>query len=176
MSDQPPDDPTDDIIEQVNAALDGLSITDDATRDAVAAGLKEALGALSAMGVTPTPGREAPSVAVVEGGRAEDAPPTSGAPPDLHIAAPPTDAQPASAAPTARVVVSRAPIRSRPAAADPAGHIALAPGTRQTILRARQARAYRIHCTDGALRVLIDGQPLDTVAAGQSIDVEGAML
>ena len=42
MSDQPPDDPTDDIIEQVNAALTDLNITNDATRDAVAAALKEA--------------------------------------------------------------------------------------------------------------------------------------
>ena len=72
MSDQPPDDPTDDIIEQVNTALTDLNITNDATRDAVAAGLKEALDALASMGV-PLQASETtggPSVAVVEGGRA----------------------------------------------------------------------------------------------------------
>lgn len=37
MSDQPPEDPTSDLIEQVNAALTELNITNDATRDAVAA-------------------------------------------------------------------------------------------------------------------------------------------
>jgi len=175
MSGQPPDDLTGDIIEQVNAALADLNITNDATRDAVAAGLKEALDALAAMGVSleESETKGSPSVAVVEGGRAEDAPPSGGAPPDLHIAAPPETNDPSV---TTRVLVSKSRMRPESSTATPPGRIALKAGTRQTILRALRARDYRIHCDVGALRILVDGQPLDTITAGQSIDVEGAML
>lgn len=178
MSDQPPDDPTDDIIEQVNAALTDLNITNDATRDAVAAGLKEALDALAAMGALQGAGESkgSPSVAVVEGGRAEDAPPTGGAPPDLHIAEPPDEPQPAAPPVTTRVLAMRSRARSERSSASTLGRIALEPGARQTILRALHVCAYRIHCTAGALRILVDGQPLDTIVAGQSIDIEGTML
>jgi hypothetical protein len=178
MSDQPPEDPTSDLIEQVNAALTELNITNDATRDAVAAGLKEALDALAAMGVslTATETKGAPSVAVVEGGRAEDAPPTGGAPPDLHIAEPPSSTESADPTITTRVLVGQQRRRSARAAPNATGRIVLEPGTRQTILSARRVRSYRLHCTAGALRVLVDGQPLDTITTGQSIDVEGTML
>ena len=178
MSGQPPDDPTDDIIEQVNTALTDLNITNDATRDAVTAGLKEALDTLASMGIplqASEPGRR-PSVAVVEGGRAADAPPTGGAPPDLHIADPREPPEETAPPLTTRVVVSKSQPRTERTVSAAPGSITLEPDTRQTILRALHTRTYRLRCSEGSLKILVDGQPLDTLTAGQSIDVEGAMI
>jgi len=56
------------------------------------------------------------------------------------------------------------------------GQIRVAAGERQTILHAQAPRAYRLHGTSGTLRVHADGQPLATLRAGQSIDVEAALI
>ena len=148
MPKPPPDDPAPfaDLIAQVDVALSELNITDDATRDAVAAGLTEALSALT--------GEEKPSAAPSL--RLVDAPPQET----------PTPAQP-------RVGVVRTTFQP---SLDTAGRIAVEADALQTLHRSAAARPYRLHCDTGALLVIADGQPVDTVRAGQSIDVEGAML
>lgn len=46
----------------------------------------------------------------------------------------------------------------------------------QTLFRGETARAYRIECDQGELRVVLDGAAVETVEAGQSIDVEAALI
>lgn len=145
MPGDPPDDSLRDLFSQVDAALTELNITDDATRDAVTAGLTEALSELA--------GRQKPS-------------------PSLRLVDDPQE-PPQDEAPASRVKVVRS--HRRPAL-QPEGRIAVEEGEAQTLHRSAAPRPYRLHCDTGELLVIADGQPLDAVRAGQSIDVEGAML
>ncbi len=47
------------------------------------------------------------------------------------------------------------------------------PGAGQTVFFGPEPRAYRLACDGGRLRVVVDGQEVDTLAAGQTMDVEG---
>ena len=46
----------------------------------------------------------------------------------------------------------------------------------QTVYRGELARGYRLHCSQGPMRILLDGQPVETVDVGQSIDVEARLI
>jgi hypothetical protein len=46
----------------------------------------------------------------------------------------------------------------------------------QTLLHGRTPATYRVHCDEGELHVAIDGELVARLEAGQSTDVEGAVL
>ena len=46
----------------------------------------------------------------------------------------------------------------------------------QTLYTGTQARPYRIHCADGAMRVVVDGKSGEVLRASRSIDVEGTLI
>jgi hypothetical protein len=173
MSDRrPPDDPWGPVLDRVEDALDDAGVGPDAERDSLLDGVRAALDAL--VGLEPTDGGR-PEVVVVDGGRAQDAPPTESERPTLRVAAP--------AAPPAAGDVDAPPVGVRWAAGDVTldldrlGRILLdAEQPEQTLFRGVRPRAYRVGCTRGVMRVSADGAPLERVTAGRSIDVEARVL
>ena len=76
--------------------------------------------------------------------------------------------------PSVRVVRMEASPRARPM--EDRGRIAVSPEQWQTVFRAPGARPYRLHVLTGKLDVAVDGELVERVEAGQSLDVEGALL
>lgn len=141
-----------DIVHQVEDALREADLDDDSTRDAVLAGVREAMSALQ----PPKPPKP-PHISVLPGGRGADAPPPER--PKVRVS---TEVL----RPARPRVVSRG-----------AGQIRLgADGGMQTILQAPGPRAYRLWCAAGALRVMADGQPVARLLPGQSLDVEAGLI
>lgn len=163
----PPDDRdgVDDVLDQVEQALDKLRLGDGPTRDALLDGVREALGEL---GVGAQPGT--PDIRVMDGGRGDDDPTSEAPAPDLRVA---DDRRETSHA-DARVKVVRVGATGK---TSHDGAISVA-GTEhwQTVSRSAAARAYRIWCERGTLRVAIDGLPADQLTAGQSLDVEARLV
>ena len=111
MSDRPPRDPedltlggiVDEVVSQVKVALDEADVTSRRSRDLLLDGLRDVLEAIDPASVRgqgdPAPPDQPPpvppDVEVVEGGRAEDAPPTQGPRPDLKVAEPEQEEAPA---------------------------------------------------------------------------------
>jgi hypothetical protein len=56
------------------------------------------------------------------------------------------------------------------------GQIAVPRAGRQTLYRGPTVRAYRLLCREGSLGVQVDGVVVETLEAGQSVDVEGAEI
>lgn len=144
----------DDLLEQVMRQLgDALGDLDThALRDAVKQGLDEALGAL---GQPPTPPRAdgRPHVVVLDGGLSDDGDDDSPSEP------PPTLAD-------VQIEVVRGTDEGW-----------LAPGDGgQTVYAGRLPATYRLAVTSGAIEVHADDQPVATVRAGQSSDVQGARI
>jgi len=46
----------------------------------------------------------------------------------------------------------------------------------QTLFRGETARAYRVKCSEGDLRVIADGLPVESLSKGQSLDVEAKLI
>ena len=146
----------------------------------------------------PSPESEPPVVEVVPGGRASDEPPTTGEKPKLRIANPKDgdeqDGEPNKGTPNngdtrtpfhTEVKVLRNFGDRSPAAKIPGlettGWIRVAPGggaesTWQTIYAGLKPRLYRIACSNGSLDVTADGESVERLLAGQSIDVEGTAI
>ena len=144
-------------------------------------------------------------VVVVEGGRTDDQPITEGDIPKLHIADDAVedvaessggsneDSTSPMGSPTlaTTVRVFRSGFEALPQSGDeslsPAGpapilanegQIALGPdgAQHQTLFRGNSPHIYRVHCDDGIMKVLVDGQSVETLNPGQSLDVEGRFL
>ncbi len=173
----PPNDGWEEILSQVNDALriQGFGDLPEDQQQALREGLDEALGRLAH---SSSPAVSA-NVTVVEGGRDEGAPPSGGKRPDLRVAPSPTAAADPDLEVVSRVRVVRLDeLRRdlRPAAAQ--GQIRLDPegAVRQTLFRGEVPRPYRLHCEVGKMRVSLDGQPAETLGAGQSLDVEARLI
>lgn len=201
----PPRDPPDDdmrldeVVGRVGEALDELHVVDGAERDALLGSIREALASLGPVSidgfeVRAVPAVDLPSgpppVQLVEGGRDSDEPST-GPRPELRVAPEPEDTEESA------VDGSAAP-EPEPGRADPApsvarsvsvlriggkvprqpevGVVRVPGGAWQSILAAQRPRAYRVGCTQGGLHVYVDGEPTCELGAGQSVDVEGAVL
>ena len=146
----------------------------------------------------PSPENDPPVVEVVPGGRASDEPPTTGEKPKLRIANPkdgegkgeeakdgaPNNGDTRTPFHTEVKVLrnfgERLPAGKIPGL-DSTGWIRVAPGggaesTWQTIYTGLKPRLYRIACSSGSLDVTVDGEPVERLLAGQSIDVEGSAI
>jgi hypothetical protein len=166
---EPPDPWTEkDVLDQVEEALDELDVKSGPARDALISGVRAALE-----GIQPWDGE--PPVRVVDGGLDEDDPPVERERPDLRVAADvesdvDEDTTPLGGDGLRRVRVVRV------GAEGGEGRILVVPGDWQTVFRGRSPRVYRIRCDRGAFRIEVDGDAMDEVQAGQSADVEGALL
>lgn len=205
MSDEPPREGEDiwaDVIDQVSDALVDADLGDNATRDALLDGVRQALEGMSGPMdmdievVTDVTGPESdPSVSVVEGGRSDADPRTPGDKPNLRVADLPkdplTDETQGEDALQAQPVVTKVKVlRTLPrstahSSAVPglgqAGWIQVAGGSGaeaawQTLYQGTRARLYRIGCTQGTLDVTLDGEQVERLRAGQSIDVDGCIV
>ena len=196
------DDRWSEVIHQVLDALDDGGVSDVATRDALAEGVRQVLESLEA-GVDLDvqvlgegfPVQESVGVEVVDGGRDVDQPRTQGEAPELRIA----DTEeveipsPRGSGQTPRaetgemfthVKVIRPDSGSTPRKSRPlpglseAGWIQITADNGpeaawQTLYRGLSPRLYRVACSTGTLDVTVDGEPVERLRPGQSIDVEG---
>jgi hypothetical protein len=206
MAERPPGDGDDlwtEVIEQVTDALNDSDIDLGLTRDALIDGVRQALESLSdgidvqfdVMTTTEGVANDAAAgVSVVEGGRSDSDPPTPGDKPNLRVAAPTVgDDDDGMVAPPSNVVTKVKVLRTAPRSVSVqqvtdtvpglgvAGWINVVGGDGadsawQTIYQGRVARVYRVACTRGMLDVTRDGEPVERLRAGQSIDVEGCLV
>lgn len=199
------DDRWSEVIHQVLDALDDGGVSDGPTRDALAEGVRQALESLES-GVDldvqilgegfPVP--DTVSVEVVDGGRTADAPRTEGETPELRIAdteeveipvQPPTGTRSAADAgemfthvKVIRPANSPTSDRGRPLPGlSEAGWIQVTGDDGpeagwQTLYRGLKPRLYRVACSTGTLDVIVDGEPVERLRTGQSIDVEGSAI
>lgn len=157
MADRPPDD-IDQLLRGLEEALAdaGVDIEDpgfwEQVRDEVDDAVQVALDQ---------------KMQVLDGGGEDSDRPTDRS--HLHVAGEGGDA------PTrpVRVVRVRAHERSR---RGESGRIDVAEGAWQTVLRSGAARGYRIHITRGVLDVALEGELVERVSAGQSLDVEASQI
>ena len=192
------DDRWNDVIDQVLDALDDADVSDPGTRDALAEGVKAALDSLeNGLGLDvqiigegfPDAADPAPQVEVMTGGRSDDEPPSDGEKPALRIADPQEDSPESAATDDPVPVFTHVKVsrdgRQRPPAViagiAEAGWIRVASGGApeaawQTIYRGRTPRLYRVACSTGSLDVTVDGEPIERLLAGQSIDAEGSAI
>ncbi len=182
MSGDPPhDDPWSDVVSQVSDALSELNLQDGPLRAALLDGLRTALDQAGL-----SSGDAVPEVTVVEGGRPESEPPTPSQKPELRVADDPTEEE----LPEVRAHVRVVHMGSEPDGLDEPDWLAAPithegrirvgePNTQagwQTVLRASEARAYRVSCERGALEVFLDGEPAEKLATGQTVDVEARLI
>jgi len=151
------------ILSQVEEALDEADLHDSALRQALLDGVREALSG--------EPAPEPPKMTVVEGG---GAPSTGGSPPHLKLALESGDDRP-----PVRVAVSRRALKA-PASSAREGAIVLAERgaeeVQQTLFRGLEPHPYRVACRRGWMKVALDGQPAETLEAGQTVDVEARLI
>jgi len=196
------DDRWSEVIHQVLDALDDGGVSDGPTRDALAEGVRQALESLDSgvdldvqilgEGFSVT---DAMSVEVVDGGRDEDTPRTEGETPELRIADTeevdiPSSPQPgpSRAGDAGEMFTHVQVIRPQPGSTQ--GRHRPLPGLSeagwiqvtgdhgdeaawQTLYRGLKPRLYRVACSTGTLDVTVDGEAIERLREGQSIDVEG---
>lgn len=199
MSDKsPPTDPhdtvVDEVITQVQRALEEAQLSLGPAREQLRAELTSALRMvgrdLTGRGSAGQAPPAEPELSVVEGGREADAPPSEGPGPALSVAEDdvgeavpePSEAQ-AATTPGVRWVMRRATRGGSPVpeSSRVPGKLRLAPPTDdddgwQTLSRAAEPRVYRIHCDTGELEVAIDGLPGERVRSGCSMDLEARLV
>ena len=194
-----------DLRKQVERALEEAGLSGGNLDEAVLEGVRQAFSAIddltSRVGAgTGEPEAGPPDVQVMDGGRA-DAP--KGEPrgadtenrPGLRLApdldevldsseAPgPQGSLRATLRPDVRIAVRRVgPERTtvrRPSGVGDIrrrGGIAVEQGASQTLYQGAAPRLYRVSCTDGSLRLELEGQPTCTLLPGQSTDVDARLL
>ena len=183
----------DEVLRQVEDALEHLRLGDGPTKDALLSGVRAALEELGpdALGVeleaTLSDLDAAPSVRVVDGGRDPEGPPSPGSKPDLRVADPsaadarvgdlPLDGSDSlgfdAESPSVRVVR----VTRRAEGASQTGSVSLSsPDTWQTVFRGNAPRRYRIRCDRGAIHIALDGALVEELQPGQTSDFEGALI
>ena len=196
MSDKPPtdDDPWKSVLDQVEVALDSLNLRTGSLGDALMDGVREALSGNFGVEIEldETGG---PRVVVLDGGKADDATdevPIDG-PPDLRVVS--KEDEDSSDKPhitgikftdpevTVRVFhtdskPSPGPTLARSLAVPPgAAPLSLSDGGGwQTVFRGNADRPYRVACSSGVLHVALDGDLVEEVHPGQSVDLEGKLI
>jgi hypothetical protein len=137
----------------------------------------------------------ATNIEVVPGGRESDEPKSEGVKPELRIAEPDdtavTETESAGVSDSGPILTHVKVLHSGARSAgvqgkkipglSDAGWIHVAPGGAaqsewQTVYRGLSPRLYRIACAQGCLDVTVDGESVERLVAGQSIDVEGAAI
>ena len=98
-------------------------------------------------------------------------PPPEGKP-NLRVVEPDEPAAPST---TVRTVKLTRPVQSRLAAPN-VGSVTVAKGAWQTVFRGAQSRPYRVAVDVGALDIAVDGELVERIGPGQTVDVEGALI
>jgi hypothetical protein len=180
----------DEVLRQVEDALDHLRLGDGPTKDALLSGVRAALEELGpdALGVELEAKISdldiAPTVRVVDGGRDPEGPPSPGSKPDLRVADPsaadsvspgvPDTLDFDAESPSVRVVRVT---RRAEGTSQPGGSVSLSsPDAWQTVFRGTAPRRYRIRCDRGAIHVALDGALVEELQPGQTSDFEGALI
>ena len=181
MSDRPPRDPddlslgglVDEVVSQVKVALDEADVTAGRSRELLIDGLRDVFEAMDPASLSRSRRETAPDVEVVDGGRADDAPPTEGPKPDLKVAEPEAE----DAAPSPKVVTRVVVKKSTPSAAEGRPRVTLPEGGDwRSLFRGTVARAYRLYAVRGAVRVQLNGMPADVLEEGDALDVEARVI
>jgi len=190
---EPPDgdDTWSSLRDQVEEALRKAGLGDRHLDEAVVQAMEQAFAALGSLSADTEVSPSSPDVTVVEGGRRDDQPPAPGDPPELRLA---TEAGADShddlgtGDTKVRVTVHRLDRDGRRRSNTDAsakrtdrrlliqGRIRVAPDGHQTIFRGSESRSYRLLCNEGTLRITLDGLPAESLSAGQSIDVDAALI
>ena len=155
------------IVEQVQAALEALK--HDTTRDSLARGIRDALRS-GGPGVETSVEVTGPEVVVLDGGGAGAAPTEK---PDLHVVkegVPTPDDTPLDI----HVVRTSRPRTGAPMSRD--GRIVVAESQWQTVYRGSRPATYRLTVDAGTLEVALDGELLERVTPGMTIDLEGVLI
>lgn len=198
MSADKPRGPWADILDQVKEALEDAGVGAGEVRNEVVQSVGDALKAFrtweennpeAAAPRSDDPADffdEEPHVEVVDGGRPEGAPPSPGHKPDLHVAeAPPSgrdddggddDATAHGAEASAPTVSVRVRRHVQAPDLNAGGVFAVDLDAAQTVYRGVVPHPYRLSVDTGAARILLDGAPAETLLAGQSMDVEAALI
>ena len=183
----------DEVLRQVEDALEHLRLGDGPTKDALLSGVRAALEELGpdALGVeleAKISDLDIPSVRVVDGGRDPEGPPSPGSKPDLRVADPSAADAPVgdlgqegsdslgfdTESPSVRVVRVT---RRAEGVSHKAGSVSLSsPDTWQTVFRGTSPRRYRIRCDRGAIHIALDGALVEELQPGQTSDFEGALI
>ena len=190
---EPPDgdDTWSSLRDQVEEALRKAGLGDRDLDEAVVQAMEQAFTALGSLSQDTEESTSSPDVTVVEGGRREDDPPAPGEPPELRLA-PETsaaaDGELSTGDPKVRVTVHRLDRDGRRRTSTTGsskrkdrrlqmqGRIQVAAEGHQTVFRGNESRSYRLLCTEGTLRIALDGLPAESLSAGQSIDVDAALI
>jgi hypothetical protein len=178
------DDDLDDILDSIFQVID---LRDPRLKDKLRRGLQKGLEVAGELGhdvkVELDLDGATPEVVVLDGGRKEgSAAPDPTGPPDLSVIdgdgrGPDIDFLDGDLEDddlldeSMRVRV----IRSGSTGTRTAGQIEVADDL-QTVYRGQTARTYRLHCDGGGLTVLLDGEEVDGIIGGQSIDVEAGLI
>jgi hypothetical protein len=193
MADRPPRNPddlslggiVDEVVSQVRVALDEADVTGRHGRELLLDGLRDVLHAMDPASVVRSTdakrkpkSTDVPDVTVVDGGRADDAPPTEGQKPDLKVAEPDS---PDPVEDTPRVY-TRVTVHKAQKTAPPDGlprvelHPTTDTDTWRSLFRGAVPRPYRLTVEKGRVRVSLDGMPADVIGPGASLDVEAAVI
>ncbi|MSQ03812.1 MAG: hypothetical protein EXR71_18315 [Myxococcales bacterium] len=184
-----PDD-FDDVLGQVESALDELEIVDGDERDALLTSLRGVLGSLGDLPLAtldvrtvrlPAERSPPPAVSLLDGGRGDDDSATDArVRPTLRLAG---DAEDAPVQGAGRNLKFAAHFhRSRPrgpppdSLPEPPGQIRFSDDTDQPIFQGNRARTYRVRCLTGSFAVRVDDAVLPPLRAGQTVDVEGRRI
>jgi hypothetical protein len=177
-----------DMFHQVEAALDAMNLGQGDTRDALMSGVREALTSLvdvDLSSVQVDAGHEGPGVVVLDGGKGDDTdevPKDASGRPDFQVFD--GDDAMTDEVPKIRPDVQVRVIRSgtHPEALDPmqVGQIVLpaqeAEGPWQTVYRGASEAAYRLVCDFGALEISLEGDLVEQLVPGRSIDLSGQLI
>lgn len=176
-------DTMDDLLEQLMKALD---FRDPALREKLKRGIEEGLERLDLAtadvhfevdidGESVNVRSNHPDVTVLDGGlsgEADDEDDASDEGPDLEVLE--GEGDDFDHEPEVSVEVLRAPFRTVRRHARGLGRIQV--DGQQTLFRGALARPYRLACDEGELRVVVDGAAVETLAEGQTLDVEAALI
>ncbi len=190
---EPPDgdDTWSSLRDQVEEALRKAGLGDRHLDEAVVQAMEQAFSALGSLTEDTEVSPSSPDVTVVEGGRRDDQPPAPGDPPELRLApqtASDTHDDLGTGDTKIRVTVHRLDRDGRRRSNTDTtakrkerrllvqGRIQVAPEGHQTIFRGSESRSYRLHCNEGTLRITLDGLPAESLSAGQSMDVDAALI
>ena len=180
------DDKLDEAVEQVQAALDALNIGNDATRDAVVDGLREAFKTVKDLdfnNLTFDAEVETPEVVVIDGGREDETDECDAKPkekPELRIVESDETVTPQVSTVgdvKVRVIHPRTKTaRTQRFDLHAQGEIHLEGRSWQTLFRGENIRTYRLCCRTGVLDVALNGALVEQLKPGQTIDVEASLI
>ena len=96
--------------------------------------------------------------------------------PEPHLRVVEEDEPPPPPSPRSSVKVVRMSSPARTQISLDSGRLALAAGQWQTLFRGLQVRAYRVHVQTGQVDLAVDGELVERIEPGQSVDVEGSLI